>query len=104
MAKRNNLILSIFLMTISIFLLLGINKTIKDHHDRQYTVVYNKIKEAAKACYQKAECEGEITLKDLYDKGYLDEAIDPITKEPIDSSLCLTKEEKNIMFCKEKGE
>ena len=45
MAKRNNLILSIFLITISIFLLLGINKTIKDHHDRQYTVVYNKIKE-----------------------------------------------------------
>lgn len=104
MVKKNNLILSILLIFISVFLLLGINKTIKDHHDRQYTVIYNKIKEAAKVCYQKNECEGEITLKDLYDKGYLEEVIDPINKEPLDASLCLTKEDKNITFCKEKGE
>ena len=69
MAKKNNLILSILLIALSLFLLLGISKTVKDHHDRQYTVVYNKIKEAAKVCYQKTECDGEITLKDLYDKG-----------------------------------
>lgn len=104
MVKKNNLILSILLIGVSVFLLLGISKTVKDHHDRQYAVVYNKIKEAAKVCYQKTECDGEITLKDLYDKGYLEEVIDPITKEPIDSSLCLTKEDKNITFCKEKGE
>lgn len=104
MAKRNNLVFKILLIFISVFLLLGINKTVKNHHDRQYAVVYNKIKEAAKIYYQKEECEGEITLKDLYDKGYLEEVIDPITKEAIDPTLCLIKEDKSIMFCKEKGE
>ena len=67
MAKRNNLIISIFLITISIFLLLGINKTIKDHHDRQYTVVYNKIKDIINPNDFKSEANQKI-MRRLYEE------------------------------------
>lgn len=58
-------------------------KIIKNRENKQYKVLYSKIEYATKECFLKGECSGyEITLNDLYEKGYIKEELyDPITKE-----------------------
>lgn len=74
-------------------------KSLNDHQKKEYLVVYNKIKEAAKVCYLKEDCKGQITLKDLYDKKYLERLVDPVTKEDMDESICLEYKNKEVKFC-----
>lgn len=100
MVKKNNYLTYIFLAIIGVFIILGINKNIKNHHEKAYTALYNKIKEVAKECYLKEECKDEITLKDLYNKELIDIQVDPITKEPLDETICLKYENKEVVFCK----
>lgn len=97
--KKNNYIiyfLSAFL--IIIFLIAGY-KNLQNHRDKEYLVLYNRIKEKAKECYQKEECSGEISLKDLYDKKYLETLYDPISKEKLDDNMCIKFENNKIDFC-----
>ena len=57
-------------------------KVIKTHHDNLYRVVEEKIIENAKKCYYEDKClEDKITLDTLYQNGYLDACVDPVTKE-----------------------
>lgn len=51
----------------------------------------SKIKYYAKRCYLENNCQGEITLKDLQDKGYLEsEIVNPVTKEILDENTKIT--------------
>lgn len=89
-----------FLIGILIILIvMGAIKNLTNHHEKEYRVVNSKILESAKDCYLKKECEGEITLKDLYDKGYLEVQIDPVTKENMDEKICIKYEENETLFC-----
>lgn len=83
------IILSIILIGFTIY------KLNKRHVDKLYNVLYSEIKYQAQKCYLKKECESEITLKDLYEKKYLDTQYDPISKEELNKDIkIIIKDEK----------
>ena len=89
----------ILIIIIIVFFLIGAYKVNKDHIDKSYLVVDNMIKENALKCYLENKCKDTITLKDLFDLGYIKEAIDPITKEDINRNKCIKYVNKEIIFC-----
>jgi len=84
-----------------LFVIIAAVKVWQQHIDNLHLVVEKEIKEAAKDCFLKEECQGEITLQELYDKEYLDIQIDPVTKENKDNSICLKYINGEVEFCKE---
>lgn len=85
-----------------IFLMIGIPTFInvkKDHEEKLIKVTENRIKEAAKKCFIDNKCENnKTTLQDLYDKKYLDEQVNPITKKYYDSSSEIEYKNKKIIL------
>lgn len=47
----------------------------------------SKIGYYAKRCYLENNCQDEIILKDLYEKKYLTEIVNPVTKEILDENI-----------------
>lgn len=99
MERKKFSIFYIIVGILIIFLIIGAYKNLNDHHDKEYLVVNNKILESAKECYLKKDCTGEITLKDLYSKGYLETQINPVTKENMNENLCIKYENGETFFC-----
>ncbi|MDD2238435.1 MAG: hypothetical protein PHH51_00920 [Bacilli bacterium] len=83
----------------TIILFVSAYKAEKIHEEKLMLVINNKIKEAAKECYLKKECVNNIKLQDLYDKKYIEEVINPVSKEVMDSKLCLEYKNEKIIFC-----
>ena len=75
-------------------------KVIKDNHNKLYIVNHKYIIEAAENCYYNDDCKNnKITLKELYDKKYLEKGItDPVTKELYseDSYVLLSKKDSSF--------
>ena len=78
--------LIIIIILIGLFII-GAIKVYQNHVDKLYLVLDNEIKESAKKCFLDKNCEGEITLGDLKNKGYIDVLVDPISKEEISKEL-----------------
>ena len=75
-------------------------KVIETNRENSLRVMNQKIKEAARLCYLREECEDQITLKDLYDKEYLPElVINPVTREYLDEDMCIEYIDRIIEFC-----
>lgn len=75
----------IYITIIACLLLIGcptLYKVINQNHERLYEVNHKLIIEAAKKCFYDNKCENnKITLKELYEKDYLEKGIiDPVTK------------------------
>ena len=85
--------ISILIISVSVY------KAEKKHKERLMYVINTKIKEAAKLCYLKEDGKDEITLQDLYDKKYLEELVNPVTKEIIDSSMCISYVDEEVKLC-----
>ena len=67
------------------------------HNDRLYEVLDKKMIEQAKSCYNKKECITKIiTLQELYNKGYLEEQIDPLSKEILNPSTTIDIEKEVV--------
>lgn len=59
-----------------------------NQNDKLLYAMESKIKYYAKRCYLENNCEGEISLKELYDKKYINEEIvNPVTKEILDGNI-----------------
>lgn len=97
--KRINIIIYSLVGFVAVLLIISAYKNLNDHHEKEYLVVHNKIKEAAKNCYLDGKCKGKITLKDLYDKEYLEIQIDPVTKENMNEKICIEYTNKEVKFC-----
>lgn len=97
MEQNKNLIIIISLIVI--FFIIGSYNVYKEHINKLYLVLDNEIKEAGKKCYLEKQCEGEITLDTLIQKGYIDVVVDPISKEEISKDKCLKYENDEIIFC-----
>lgn len=69
------------------------------HQERLYRVVHGQIKEAARICYLKGDCEGQITLRDLYELTDLEAIIDPVTTEYMNEDLCIDFIDNEVIFC-----
>ncbi len=100
MEEKKISIWHLIIVLIILFILFAGYKNLKSHQEKEIRVVNNKILESAKECFLKQECEGEITLKDLYDKKYIDLQINPLTKENMDDNLCIKFVGKDAVFCK----
>ena len=58
-----------------------IYKIHQNHNDHLLLVVEKEFSYYAKQCYYRDECDLVVTLKDLYDKGYIEEKLtNPINK------------------------
>lgn len=71
-----------------------------NHNEKLLLVVENEFHYYAKQCYLKDECESIVTLKELYDLGYLEEKLtNPINKKYYDeaSSINLDTKEVNLI-------
>ena len=102
MEKPDKISIAICMVTglIILFMVVAGYKAEKNHLDKLALVAHLKIKETARECYLKGDCEGQITLQDLYDKTGLAPMIDPVTKEDMDKHLCLKYIDKIVEFCK----
>ena len=79
-------------------------KVVKENHRRLYVVTNKLVTEAAERCYYERKCDNpKVTLKDLYEKKYLEEeVIDPVTKIVYDDlSYVEIKEKDSTFFPKE---
>lgn len=97
--KKINIIIYSLVGFVSLLLIIAAYKNLNNHHEKEYLVVHNKIKEAAKKCYLDEKCEGKITLKDLYDKKYLEPLVDPVTKENMNEKICIEYNKQEVKFC-----
>lgn len=73
--------------TICILAVIVITRTtmkITEHHEEKLIYATNtKIQVKAKRCYLENKCSGIVTLEHLYKNKYLDEIINPVTKEVV---------------------
>ncbi len=99
MEKKKVSIWYLVLALLIVLIIIGAKKSLDNHHGKEYLVVHSRILESAKKCYLDEKCEGEITLKDLYDKGYLEVQVDPATKENMNEKLCIKYEKERAVFC-----
>lgn len=73
----------IYLSVLAIAFIIGVPtlyKVVNKHYENLYKVTEKKITDAAKKCYYEGKCEKNILLSDLYEKGYLEQMSDPVTK------------------------
>ena len=87
--KINNLtIISITLIiTFLIIMVASITKISDNHNEKLLYSMQSKVEYYAKRCYLENNCTDEITLSDLYEKNYLTEVVNPVTKEILDENI-----------------
>lgn len=99
MAKKKFNFWYLLIIIILIFIVIAAYKNLNNHHEKEYRVLNSRILETARECYLKKDCEGEIILKDLYEKKYLNLQIDPKTKENMNENICIKFDGKEAIFC-----
>ena len=99
MKKREAFIFGIIIIIIIAVAVPTIMTIINRHSNKLLEVTESKIKETAKSCYDKGECEKtEITLKELYDKNLLEEQSNPLTKEYYNENSYVLISDNEIKF------
>lgn len=99
MVKKDKLFIILVVGVIIVLFSCACYKNYKNHIDKMYLVVNNRIEEAALKCYLKKDCSDKITLQDLYDKEYLYKQIDPVTKEDMNVGMCINYIDGKIEYC-----
>ncbi|MBD9114887.1 hypothetical protein EGP95_03785 [bacterium] len=78
----------IFSITIAICIIIVVTFTTisltKEHDDKLMYALNTKIEYAFKRCRLENRCSNDITLEMLYENEYIEELVNPITKEVID--------------------
>lgn len=93
---------NLFIIFVSICCLIGLIgiKTyikLKDKHDKlMMYALETKVEYQAKRCYIDKICKGEVNLKYLYDKKYLEPLVNPVTKEVINEHTTINYEKDTI--------
>ena len=92
----------IFLITICVLTVVIITEsTIKINERHEEKLIYameSKISYYAKRCYLENKCKDVVTLKKLYDLGYLTEIVHPVSKEIIDETTTLEYKDNKIII------
>ena len=95
--------LFINILVIGLFLIIGlpsIYKVAKRHQVAQYTVLEKMVIEKSEECYYKKDCKNtKVTLKELYEKKYLEEKLaDPKSKEEYSEDSYVMVSKKGSTF------
>ncbi len=93
------------ILSLTIIILLGviivasIVKISDNHRDKLLYSMQTEIEYYAKRCYLENNCEGVITLKQLYEKKYItDVVVNPVTKEIVDENLKIEYVDEEIVI------
>ena len=100
MEKRNKIFITLTLFIIVVAVLgLTAYKVVNDHNEKLLLVKSEYIIEKAKNCLNEKKCTGtKVTLKTLYDLGYLETQVNPVTKEYYSESSYVLKEDTDYNF------
>ena len=94
----------IYVTIISMFLIISIPtfyKIVYTNEEKLYLVNEKKVTESAYKCYYEGKCKkSKVTLKELYDNGYLvDNIVDPKTKEIYsENSYIMLYSDKKVFY------
>ena len=98
MGKISNF--TIFSLTIislvAIIIISSIIKINNIHDEKLIFAMKSKVEYFAERCYLENNCSGEITLNTLYERNYITEVVNPVTKEIIDSNTKINYANGNI--------
>ena len=90
----------IFIVILGLLAVIGVFTVIKiqkNHEDKLIYAMESKVEYYAEKCYLDNICKDTITLNILYENKYLDEIINPVTKEVIDPNLKIEYKEDKIV-------
>lgn len=74
-------------------------KVMKQHNDNLLKVSEKYIIERAKKCFLEEKCpDNVVTLRNLYEMGYMERQVNQVTKEYYNEESFVTKEEDNYTF------
>ena len=99
-SKINNFSI-ISVTSIIIFLIIiiaSISKISDNHNEKLLYSMQTNVEYYAKRCYLENNCTGEITLKNLYEKEYLSEVVNPVTKEILDENIKINYIDNKIVI------
>ncbi len=100
MEKVSNIL--IFFCTICILAVIVITRTtmkITEHHEEKLIyAMETKIQVNAKRCYLENKCSGVVTLEYLYKNKYLDEIVNPVTKEVLNKESTVEYKDSKIII------
>lgn len=68
------------------------------HKEKLIYAMESKIEYFAERCYLENNCAGETTLNDLYEKKYLSEVVNPVTKEILDKDMKINYVDNKIII------
>ena len=96
MSNKRVIILTIAIIGGMIFIP-TVYKIYKQHNENLILVVEKEFAYYAKECFLSDECGSIVTLKELYDKGYIkDKLTNPITKKYYDEDSSIDLDTKKI--------
>ena len=91
MEKSKVFTILIATLTIVLITVATIIKIYNNHIDNQFKVIEKEICEAVRECVLDNKCTSEeITINDLIENEYIDEQVNPITKETIDTKTVVS--------------
>ena len=96
--NKTFIMLTLFIIVVSV---LGLTtyKVVSDHNEKLLLVKSEYIIEKAKNCLNEKKCTGtKVTLKNLYDLGYLEVQVNPVTKKYYSEDAYVLKEDTNYTF------
>ncbi len=96
----NFTILGLTILVLGIVIIIASIVKISDNHNHLLMhSMQSQVEYYAKRCYVENNCEGEITLKDLYARNYIEnEVVDPVTKEILDENLKINFKDKKVII------
>lgn len=96
MSNKNVAVLTLAIIA-GMIIIPTIYKVHKQHNENLILVVENEFAYYAKECYLSGDCGSNVTLKDLYDKGYLEDKLtNPINKKIYDDASSINLDTKKI--------
>ena len=100
MEKINKAFITITIFIIIVAVLgLTVYKVVNNHNDKLLLVKSEYIIEIAKSCLNEKKCTGtKVTLKTLYDLGYIETQVNPVTKEYYSEDAYVLKEDTEYNF------
>lgn len=99
--KRTNLaILGITIISLVVTIIIASIVKISDNHNHLLTYsMQSQVEYYAKRCYVENNCVGEVTLKDLYTRNYINgEVVDPVSKEILNENIKINYIDKKIVI------
>ena len=87
---------SLVIVLLSLLIVPAILYKINKHNSDMWLVIDKRVMEAAEKCYIEGNCESNITLNDLIEKGYIEKIYNPLTKELIDGNSLIDIENNNF--------